>query len=196
MSIIGDNIKVLNLAGNQFTCNCSVQWIRNLFIKLQNNASEVVSSSSFFPYYTRDISNIVNAVICAEPMPLRNRRVVDLDEIRCFQVDSMYGVIIGLVIGCLIILGVIVICGIRWGNRPAGFIRPTAFDERSHYPPKFGAKNMNNRKIFGVVNNIPNSNLDYGNYCEPEKCIIVPDLNMKTTTIIKNLNNSQFQIRR
>lgn len=194
MSIIGDKVKVLNLRGNPFTCNCSVQWIRNLFIKLQNN-SDVVSSSSL-DYYSRDISSLVNAVTCADPMPLRNRRIIDLDEIGCFQVDSMIGVIIGLVIGCLIILGVIVICGIRWGSRPTGFIRPTGFDDRSHYPSKFGPKSVNNRKIFGVVNSIPSNNLDCGHYCEPEKCIIVPDLSMKTTTIIKNLNNSQFQIQR
>ncbi|XP_074593461.1 uncharacterized protein LOC141849150 [Brevipalpus obovatus] len=295
MAKIGDQLEVLDVRGNPFTCNCSVQWIRKLFIRLRNStlpkfdlrtrsssrrsypshSNSVTSSNSETDSVTttistrgiqsaggkmnlvknlkngihpdisvspsssaytidsmivtstlpselpslarfsssssssssgsnnnnknkfisdpmrEDISIIVNSVTCIEPSPLRNRPLIDLDpdDIGCIQVESLAGIVIGLLIGCLIVAGVVVLCVVRWGTRLTNLIKGSTSGKRVPYPAKIGATMNHNRKIFGGVNTIPTNDLDYGPYSKPVECVMVPGLGMESTTIINNLNN-------
>lgn len=266
LSLIANRVKLFDVRGNPFTCNCSVQWIRKLFLKNINDTNSEVSikglssssvnsptssttetskginevsvkremgSTLSFPAAARriapnpsidsspsniqpsiDTSSYVNEVIrvtCANPMPLRGKQIIDLEpgDIGCYEVESMAPIVIGVFIGCLIITGVVVICGIRWRTRLTGLIKGTTGvgSKRSHhYPAKIGASSMgggigsigsvmggvggSGRKIFGMMSHNPirTNDLDYGPYSKPE-CIVVPGYNMESTTIINNLNN-------
>ncbi|XP_015792493.1 slit homolog 3 protein [Tetranychus urticae] len=264
LSLIANRVKLFDVRGNPFTCNCSVQWIRKLFLQNINDTNSEVSikglssssvnsptssttesskgvnevsvkrepasafpaaarriapnpsveSSSFIMQSSSDTSSNVNKIIrvtCANPMPLRGKQIIDLEpgDIGCYEVESMAPIVIGVFIGCLIITGVVVICGIRWRTRLTGLIKGTTGvgSKRSHhYPAKIGASSMvggigsigsvmggvggSGRKIFGMMSHNPirTNDLDYGPYSKPE-CIVVPGYNMESTTIINNLNN-------
>ncbi|XP_053207451.1 insulin-like growth factor-binding protein complex acid labile subunit [Panonychus citri] len=184
LSFIANRIKLFDVRGNPFTCNCSVQWIRKLFIdnsevfikRLSPTASSSSQSSVTLPASTVTIDSVreasasksarrvaplsssssssssisslihssdssnsyLNELTCVNPMPLRGKQIITLEpgDMGCYEIESLTPIVIGVVIGCIIVTGVVIICGIRWRARLTGLIKGNSLSSskaRAHH---------------------------------------------------------------
>ncbi|RWS31621.1 Leucine-rich repeat neuronal protein 2-like protein [Leptotrombidium deliense] len=150
-----------------------------------NKSGDSHSPSSFLTI--RSYALRVIDVKCANPPPLREKLLIDLDadDIGCFEVESMAPIVIAVIIAFLIVFGVIIICCITCRTRLTVLIKGTS--GKSHYPSKFVEPVNNNRKVFGFTNNRRINDLEY-QYSRPD-CIVVRNTGNFESSPMNNLSN-------
>lgn len=139
----------LDVRGNPFNCNCSLEWLNFHFIRMFNKT--ISSNPEFFfgknysfasynldTLLNQNLSDVViqeNAleVKCATPFALEDKLVIKLhkDKFGCFVIESFIPIIIGAFIGLLIIIGVVVLSIIRCKYQLSGFVKNQLYAENA-----------------------------------------------------------------
>ena len=130
----------LDVRGNPFNCNCSLEWLNFHFIRMFNKT--VSSNPEFFgknftfnPFsmealFNNNMSDLVirengMEVRCATPFALENKLLIKLhkDKFGCFVIESFVPVVIGAFFGMMIVAGVVALSIIRCKYRLSGFVK-------------------------------------------------------------------------
>lgn len=149
----------LDVRGNPFNCNCSLEWLNFHFIRMFNKTISSNPEYFFGKNYTFNVFNMdsllnnnysdliirENAmeVKCATPFALQNKLVIKLhkDKFGCFVIESFVPIIIGAFFGVFIIIGVIVLFIIRCKYQLSGFVKNQLYTENTqidlYHKPEF-----------------------------------------------------------
>ncbi|KAH9527050.1 hypothetical protein DERF_001097 [Dermatophagoides farinae] len=131
----------LDVRGNPFNCNCSLEWLNFHLIRMFNktvssNPDYFLNQNITFPIFNlatllnENVSEIImkqNAldVRCYSPFALKDKFIIKLhkDKFGCFLLESIIPIIIGAMFGMLIISGVIILLVIQCRNQLSGFVK-------------------------------------------------------------------------
>ena len=208
-------VKILDLRGNSFICNCNVQWIRRLFLNYQSrlkdntvstlHSSDIIRDEKKFRLLKDSLLNekeliksstnesFVNSLIslrCASPFPLRGKLIIDLnpEDFGCVEVESLAPIVIGIIIGLMFLFGVIVIFAIRFNAKLTSFIKRNNV-QKPHFPKKIATSN--NRKVFGLPT--ITKDFDYHHYAKPDYIVVHNMINVPSTTI-SPLSSNPYEV--
>lgn len=137
----------LDVRGNPFNCNCSLEWLNFHLIRMFNktissNPDYFLNQNITFPIFNlatllnENISEIImkqNAldVRCHSPFSLKDKFIIKLhkDKFGCFLLESIIPIVIGGIFGLLIIGGVIILLVIQCRNQLSGFVKNQLYTE-------------------------------------------------------------------
>ncbi|XP_027198648.2 uncharacterized protein LOC113792890 [Dermatophagoides pteronyssinus] len=137
----------LDVRGNPFSCNCSLEWLNFHLIRMFNktissNPDYFLNQNITFPIFNlvtllnENVSEIImkqNAldVRCYSPFSLKDKFIIKLhkDKFGCFLLESYIPIIIGGLFGLLIIGGVIILLVIQCRNQLSGFVKNQLYTE-------------------------------------------------------------------
>lgn len=148
----------LDVRGNPFNCNCSLEWLNFHFIRMFNKT--ISSNPEYFgknySYIMFNMDGLLNnnysdliirenamKVKCSTPFALQNKLVIKLhkDKFGCFVIESIIPIIIGALFGIVIIIGVIVLSIIRCKYQLSGFVKNQLYAENNqmdlYHKPEF-----------------------------------------------------------
>lgn len=145
---MANNMIILDVRDNPFTCNCSLDWLRSYFLRGTNYSqySYVIPSSSYAasshlnssinennsnPFTTLNLFMSISQVYCDSPHILYNKLIMHLhsDDLGCFQLENNIPIITAIMIGILLVCGVLIIFVIRC--KLAGIVKSQWFSEGS-----------------------------------------------------------------
>lgn len=137
----------LDVRGNPFNCNCSLEWLNFHLIRMFNKTISrepeyFLSNNVTFNIFNIDtlLNNNYSDIIieqnaldvrCANPFALEGKLIIKLhkDKFGCFVLESIIPIIIGGIIGILIVAGVIILSIIRCKYHLSGFVKNQFYSE-------------------------------------------------------------------
>lgn len=141
----------LDVRGNPFNCNCSLEWLNFHLIRMFNktissNPDYFINQNISFPIYNMEtlLNNNASEIImkqnaldvrCSTPFALKDKYIIKLhkDKFGCFILESIVPIIIGGIIGLIIVSGFIILLVLQCRNQLSGFVKEQFDNPKSAY---------------------------------------------------------------
>lgn len=141
----------LDVRGNPFHCNCSLEWLKWHLIRIFNktmvyNREHLQEHNITMSYY--NIDNLLNNnnsqfiiyenaldVKCVTPFALQEKLIIRMhkDKFGCFVLDTIIPVVIGAFIGAIILIGVMVLMVIQCKYPLSGMVKNQLYAEGNQH---------------------------------------------------------------
>lgn len=145
---------LLDVRDNPFTCNCSLIWLKDYFVKMINTSKQLnfkndftqESNSTLYEFSSIDLFIAASHVKCDKPSALNNRTIITLnqDDFGCFMLETKIPIITAIIIGVLLVSGVVIIFVIRCKYKLSGLVKKKWFSKNTsnsrndlNYKPDF-----------------------------------------------------------